>query len=102
MRAVGLFTHGAPEVLELLDLPEVRPTVGEVRVRVYAATVNPTDVGVRDGRRADQQRAFDPPYVPGMEIAGVIDELGSDVPDRLQIGDAVLGIVIPREPRCVS
>jgi len=95
MRAVGLFKQGAPEVLELLDLHEVHAGEGEVRIRVHAATVNPTDVGTRDGRRAEQQKAFPPPYVPGMEVAGIIDEIGSGVPDRLQVGDAVLGIVVP-------
>jgi len=96
MRAVGLFTHGSPDVLEVVDLPEVHAGPGEVRVRVHAATVNPTDVGTRNGTRAEMQKADPPPYVPGMEVAGVIDEIGSGVSDRLKVGDAVLGIVIPK------
>jgi len=96
MRAVGLFTQGGPEVLQVVDVPEVHAGPGEVRIRVHAATVNPTDVGTRDGRRAEQQKAFEPPYVPGMEVAGIVDEVGSDVPDRLKLGDAVLGIVVPK------
>jgi NADPH:quinone reductase-like Zn-dependent oxidoreductase len=96
MRAVGLFTHGEPEVLEVLDLPEVQAGPGEVRIRVHAATVNPTDMAVRNGSRAEMQRAVPPPYVPGMEVAGVIDAVGSEVPDRLKVGDAVIGIVLPR------
>ncbi len=96
MRAVGLFTQGGPEVLQVIDVPEVHAGPGEVRIRVHAATVNPTDVGARDGRRAEQQKAFEPPYVPGMEVAGIVDEVGSDVPERLKLGDAVLGIVVPK------
>ena len=96
MRAVGLFTHGGPEVLEVVDLPEVHAGPGEVRIRVHAATVNPTDVGTRNGSRAEQQKADPPPYVPGMEAAGIIDEVGSDVPDRLKVGDAVIAIVVPK------
>lgn len=96
MRAVGLFTHGGPEVLEVIDLPEVHAGPGEVRIRVHAATVNPTDVGARNGTRATMQAADPPPYVPGMEAAGIIDEVGSDVPDRLKVGNAVLAIVIPK------
>jgi NADPH:quinone reductase-like Zn-dependent oxidoreductase len=46
MRAVGLFTHGGPEVLQLVELPEVHAGRGQVRIRNHAATVNPTDVGV--------------------------------------------------------
>ena len=48
MRAVGLFTHGGPEVLQLVELPDVHAGPGQVRIRVHAATVNPTDIGVRN------------------------------------------------------
>ena len=96
MRAVGLFTHGGPEVLQIIDLPEVHAGPGEVRIRVHAATVNPTDVGVRNGTRAEQQRADPPPYVPGMEAAGIVDEVGDGVPERLKAGDAVIAIVVPK------
>ena len=96
MRGVGLFTFGDPEVLQVIDLPKVHAGPGEVRIRVHAATVNPTDVGTRNGSRAEQQRADPPPYVPGMEAAGVIDEVGGDLPGRLKVGDAVLAIVVPK------
>jgi NADPH:quinone reductase len=96
MRAVGLFTHGGPEVLKVVELPEVHAGPGQVRIRVYAATVNPTDVGVRNGSRAEQQKADPLPYVPGMEAAGIVDEVGSGVPDRLKVGDAVMAIVVPK------
>ena len=96
MRGVGLFTFGGPEVLQVVDLPEVHAGPGQVRIRVHAATVNPTDVGTRNGTRAEQQKVDPPPYVPGMEAAGVIDEVGPDVPDRLKLGDAVMAIVVPK------
>src|ERR1700734_872720 len=96
MRAVGLFTQGGPEVLQVVELPEVHAGPGQVRIRVHAATVNPTDVGTRTGRRAEQQKADPPPYVPGMEAAGIVDEVRSGVPDRLKVDDAVLAIVVPK------
>ena len=96
MRAVGLFTHGGPEVLQVVELPEVHAGPGEVRIRVHAATVNPTDVMTRNGARAEQQKADPPPYVPGMEAAGIVDEVGSGIPDRLKLGDAVMAIVVPK------
>ena len=102
MRAVGLFTHGGPEVLQVVEVPEVHAAPGQVRIRVHAATVNPTDVGVRNGTRAEQQKADPPPYVPGMEAAGIVDEVGSGVPDRLKVGDAVMAIVVPNQPWRVS
>ena len=70
MRAVGLLTHGGPEVLQVVDVPETHAGPGQVRIRVHAATVNPTDVGARNGSRAEQQKADPPPYVPGMEVGG--------------------------------
>src|SRR6202050_531013 len=96
MRSVGLFAQGGPEVLQVVELPEDHAGPGQVRIRVHAATVNPTDVGVRNGARAEQQKADPPPYVPGMEAAGIVDELGSGVPDRLKVGDAVMAIVVPK------
>jgi NADPH:quinone reductase-like Zn-dependent oxidoreductase len=96
MRAIGLFTHGGPDVLQIVDVPEGQAGPGEVRIRVHAATVNPTDVGTRNGSRIEQQKADEPPYVPGMEAAGIIDQIGSGVPDRLKIGDAVIAIVVPK------
>lgn len=95
MRAVGLFVHGGPEVLQLIDVPEVHAGPGQVRIRNYAATVNPTDVGTRNGSRAEQQKAFPPPYVPGMEAAGIVDEVGSGVTTGVKVGDRVLAMVIP-------
>lgn len=96
MRAVGLFAQGGPDVLQVIELPEVHAGPGQVRIGVHAATVNPTDVGVRDGTRAEQQKADPPPYVPGMEVAGIVDEIGGGVPDRLKLGDAVIAIVVPK------
>ena len=43
MRGVGVFEFGGPEVLQVTDLPEVHAGPGEVRVRVHAAAVSPTD-----------------------------------------------------------
>ena len=96
MRAVGLWTQGGPEVLQVVEVPEVHAGPGQVRIRVHAATVNPTDVAVRNGARAELQKADSPPYVPGMEVAGIVDEVGGGVPERLAIGDAVMAIVVPK------
>ena len=96
MRAVGFFTQGGPEVLQIVDLPEVHAGPGQIRLRTHAATVNPTDVITRNGGRAEEQMALPPPYVPGREAAGIIDEVGAGVPDRLKVGDAVMAIMLPK------
>ena len=100
MKVIGVVEYGGPEALRIFEVPEPHAGPGEVRIRVHAATVNPTDTLVRNGGRADAQKEFDPPYVPGMDAAGVIDEIGPEgagaVEHELAIGDEVMAIVIPR------
>ncbi len=96
MRAVGLMVHGGPEVLEVVDLPEAHAGPGQVRIRVHAAAVNPTDTMARNGSRAEQQKVDPPPYVPGMDAAGIVDEVGHGVSTGVQVGDAVMAMVVPK------
>ncbi len=96
MRAVGLMVQGAPEVLQIVDVPETHAGPGEVRVRVHAAAVNPTDIMLRNGSRAEQQKADSPPHVPGMDIAGIVDEVGTGVATGVKVGDAVMAMVVPK------
>lgn len=93
MRAIGIFEFGGPEVLRVIDLPETHALAGEVRIRVRAATVNPTDTSLRNGTRAIALRDLAPPYVPGMDIAGVIDEIGAGVSGFAK-GDEVMAMVV--------
>ena len=96
MRGVGVMEFGGPDALEVVELPEAHAGPGEVRLRVYAATVNPTDTFVRGGARADALRASGPPpYIPGMDAAGVVDEVGEGTETDLAVGDAVMAMVIP-------
>lgn len=95
MRGVGVFEFGAPDVLQVIDLPEVHAGPGEIRVRVHAASVNPTDLSVRNGARAEILREITPPYVPGMDAAGVVDEIGPGTKTDLTVGTTVMAMVIP-------
>lgn len=95
MRAVGVVEFGGPEALQVVDLPERHAGPGEMRLRVHAATVNPTDTYTRNGARAELLRKFPPPYVPGMDAAGVLDEIGDGVETDLRVGDRVMAIVVP-------
>ena len=94
MRGVGLFEFGGPEVLRVVDLPETHAAAGEVRIRVHASTINPTDTYLRKGARADSLRNVPPPYVPGMDVAGVIDEVGVGASVGLALGDKVMAMVV--------
>ena len=95
MRAVGITEFGDPEVLHIVELPDPQPGPGEVRIRVHAAAVNPTDTGLRSGGRAAQLKDIPPPYVPGMDAAGILEQIGPGTSTDLQIGDRVMAIVVP-------
>jgi NADPH:quinone reductase len=96
MRAVGFTDFGDPSVLHLVSLPVPAPGPGQVRVRVAAAAVNPTDLGFRHGGRRLPDGVA-PPFVPGMDLAGVIDAVGPSV-SPWQAGDRVMAAVSPWVP----
>src|SRR5689334_10699816 len=93
MRAIGTTEFGGP--LEVLDVPEPHAGAGEVRIRVHAATVNPTDTGLVSGRYRDRHTAPGP-YIPGADAAGVVDEVGEG--SRFAVGDRVAAVVVPYRP----
>jgi NADPH:quinone reductase-like Zn-dependent oxidoreductase len=95
MKAIGFTEFGGPEVLALHELPDPHPRAGELRIRVRAAAVNPTDVSFRTGLfGAGDAR---PPFVPGVDAAGVIDELGEG--SAWQLGDQVMTMALPMSER---
>jgi NADPH2:quinone reductase len=93
VRAVGVKRFGGPEVLEVVDVAVPEPGEGEVRVRVAAATVNPTDIGMREGVRREMLEQFPPPWIPGMELAGEVDAVGPG--SDWEVGQQVMAIVLP-------
>jgi len=93
MRAVGFHRYGGPEVLEVIEREAPAPGAGEVRVRVGAATVNPTDIALRAGAFAERYAGLEPPFIPGMELAGEIDAVGEG--SDFSVGDRVIAIVLP-------
>lgn len=96
MRAVGFSEFGDASVLRIVTLPVPEPGPGQVRVRVAAATVNPTDTMFRAGGRPVPE-GTEPPYIPGMDLAGTVDAAGPDV-TGWAAGDRVLAAVSPWEP----
>ncbi|WP_328686133.1 NADP-dependent oxidoreductase [Streptomyces sp. NBC_00343] len=89
MKAIVFDTFGGTEVLHETETDIPEPGPGQVRVRVRAAGVNPVDGKIRSGT----MEAIFPttlPAIPGGEIAGVVDALGTGV-DTLKVGDEVLG-----------
>jgi NADPH:quinone reductase-like Zn-dependent oxidoreductase len=93
MRAVGFTEFGDSSVLRIVTLPVPSPGPGQVRVRVAAAAVNPTDVAFRHGGR-HLPDGVKLPYIPGMDLAGVIDSAGPEV-SSWHAGDRVMAAVSP-------
>jgi NADPH2:quinone reductase len=92
-RAVGITEPGGPEVLRVVERAVREPAAGEVRLAVRAAAVNPTDVALRQ-RGAE---GLPPPWVPGMDAAGVVESVGPGV-EQIAVGDEVMAAVTPRRP----
>jgi NADPH2:quinone reductase len=85
MRAVWYERTGtAADVLKQGDLPIPEPGPGEVRLRVVASGLNPTDVKSRGGSRAMPA----PRVIPHQDGAGVIDKVGPGVPAS-RVGERV-------------
>ncbi|MCW2741874.1 MAG: Zn-dependent oxidoreductase, NADPH:quinone reductase [Blastococcus sp.] len=97
MRAAGITEFGGPEALHIVDVPKEPLGPGQVRLRVRAATVNPTDTHARSGAYAGRDPIKTPPWVPGMDVAGEVIEVGEGV-EHLAVGDAAMGIVVPSGP----
>jgi NADPH2:quinone reductase len=71
--------HGAArEVLRVGEQPDPVPGRGEVRVRLHASAVNPSDVKARAGSRP----VISPRVIPDSDGAGEIDRVGPGVSKR--------------------
>jgi NADPH:quinone reductase len=90
MKRVVVDHYGGPEVLRVIegDIPEAGP--GEVRIRVLAAGVSFTDSQLRAGTYLGVPR---PPFTPGYELVGVVEELGPGC-SRLRVGDRVGALTV--------
>ncbi len=85
MRSVVCNELGPPEQLVVTERPAPEPREGQVRIAVKAAGVNYVDGLIAAGR---YQVKLTPPFVPGSEVAGVVDAVGPGVDDT-RIGERV-------------
>jgi NADPH2:quinone reductase len=73
MKTIRVSRTGGPEVMDLVEVPALRPGPHEVLVRVEAAGVNFIDVNYRSGAYAREL-----PFGLGEEGAGVVEAIGPD------------------------
>ncbi len=87
MQAAFITQTGPPDVLQYGELDTPTPGPRDVLVRMGAVAVNPIDTYIRAGLIAMAQQF---PYIPGCDIAGTVEAVGSDV-TRFKTGDRVWG-----------
>src|SRR3954451_4452622 len=90
MKAVVFERFGEPaEVLRVVELPDPEPGPGEVRVRMIASPINPSDLLVVRGRYGVLPTL---PATPGFEGVGVVDKAGPGLLGRWVLGKRVAAI----------
>jgi NADPH2:quinone reductase len=91
MKAVQATEFGAPDVLRVVDLPDPTPGPGEVAIDVTHAAVGLVDLLFRQGQFKDVPGMAQPPFIPGLEVAGTIRALGEGV-TGFAIGEKVVSM----------
>ncbi|MFJ2708294.1 NADP-dependent oxidoreductase [Streptomyces sp. NPDC087428] len=91
MKAIRFHEFGNSDVLRYEDVDRPVPGAGQVLVRVAATSFNPVDDHIRAGVMAEML-PIALPYVPGIDLAGTVAELGADV-TGLEIGDRVVAML---------
>jgi len=94
MKAIYIEHYGGPEVLQFGECPRPVPKPGQVLIEVHAASVNPRDWLMREGRYVFRHLARGFPLVLGSDVSGVVVEIGSRV-KRFKPGDLVFGMQTP-------
>ena len=100
MKAVFAADYGLPEQYVVGEVPVPRPGRGQMQVRIAAASVNPADVRLPGGEfREAVEAQF--PYIPGVDFAGTVTEIGEGV-SAYAVGDEVFGTAVPRVLRAMA
>ena len=97
MRAVRFDKHGGLDVLNIVQVPVPSPKENEVLVNVMATSINPGEVGIREGKRLIPSAPW-PSYIrgamfpsgQGSDFSGIIDQIGKDV-KGYSVGDEIIG-----------
>ncbi|MFE3258583.1 zinc-binding dehydrogenase [Nocardia sp. NPDC059091] len=89
MRAIRLHEFGPAENLRYETVPDPEPGPGQVRIAVRAAGVHLLDTALRQGFSGSPTPIPELPTIPGREVAGTVDRVGSGVDDSW-LGRAVV------------
>lgn len=89
-KSVLLTKKGSPEVLQVVENALRPPSDGEVQIKVLACGVGRTDVAMRYGYYPFAPKI---PFVPGYQIVGVIEAVGTKV-KQFKVGDRVASLTV--------
>ncbi|MBM7661319.1 NADPH:quinone reductase-like Zn-dependent oxidoreductase [Bacillus mesophilus] len=87
MKAIAIEKYGSSQALSVHQLPLHELGPKEIRIEVYAASVNPVDLAIRNGW-LQGRITYSFPLVLGWDVAGVVSEIGSEV-THFKVGDQV-------------
>ena len=86
MKAIYITQPGGPEVLQLVERPNLQAGDGQLLIEVHASGVNFADLITRQGTYPLVPK---PPMTPGLEVAGHVVGIGANV-DDFAVGDRVM------------
>src|SRR6202046_217416 len=91
IREFRIHRFGGPEVLRLDEVEPSLPDALQILVSVKAASVNPVDFKIRNGKypAVKEDRL---PYTLGRDVSGIVEKCGAQA-TQFKIGDEVMGMV---------
>ena len=89
MKAIVYTEFGNSDVIKVIETEKPNIKDDEVLIKSSAVSVNPADIKYRKGLM-QQRLPVQLPYIPGLDVAGTIEVVGSNV-SRLKVGDKVFG-----------
>jgi alcohol dehydrogenase len=91
MKSVQISEYGSSDVIKINEIsPIPSPLTGKILAEVIAAGVNPVDWKIREGYFRDMM-PLQFPSTLGMDFAGIIKQIGEDVPSDFSQGDEIYG-----------
>jgi NADPH:quinone reductase-like Zn-dependent oxidoreductase len=91
MRSVLVTAFGGTDSLTIVERPVPEPGVGQVRVRVRSAAVNPVDLVTRAGILCEAGLHGPAPLSLGWDVCGTVDAVGPAT-RRIRLGQPVIGL----------
>jgi len=89
MKAIQLKEYGGPEVLRLIEMERPSPQKKDVLIKIEAIGVNYADIARREGNYVVPTPL---PYIPGLEVAGEVIEVGEEV-KNVKVGTKVVTLL---------